>query len=81
MTTNETKVVRNPGTAAILSFLFTGLGQIYNGQIGKGLGLMVLQAMNVLLMCVIIGFLTFPITWIYGIYDANGTAKRLNSEV
>ena len=27
----------NPGTAAVLSFLLSGLGQIYNGQIKKGL--------------------------------------------
>jgi len=27
----------NPGTAAVLSFLVSGLGQIYNGQIGLGL--------------------------------------------
>lgn len=27
----------HPGTAAVLSFLFNGLGQIYNGQLVKGL--------------------------------------------
>ncbi len=28
--------MRNPGTAAILSFLFPGIGQIYNGKILRG---------------------------------------------
>ena len=28
--------MRNAGTAAILSFLFPGIGQIYNGQILRG---------------------------------------------
>ena len=28
---------KNEGLAAVLSFLFFGLGQIYNGQIGKGI--------------------------------------------
>lgn len=28
--------MRNPGTAAVLSFLFPGIGQIYNGQILRG---------------------------------------------
>lgn len=28
---------KNPGVAAVLSFFWTGLGQIYNGRIGKGL--------------------------------------------
>ena len=29
--------MKNPGVAAVLSFLWTGLGQIYNGQLVKGL--------------------------------------------
>jgi TM2 domain-containing membrane protein YozV len=27
----------HPGVAAVLSFVFNGLGQLYNGQIAKGL--------------------------------------------
>ena len=30
-------VTKNPGLAAIISFFFPGLGQIYNGEIGKGI--------------------------------------------
>ena len=33
---------KNPGLAAILSFFWCGLGQIYNGEIPKGVALMVL---------------------------------------
>lgn len=40
--TSEEKQKINPGLAAILSFFFSGLGQIYNGQITKGLLLVVL---------------------------------------
>jgi TM2 domain-containing membrane protein YozV len=36
---------KNPGVAAVLSFLWPGLGQIYNGQIGKGIGIMVALAL------------------------------------
>ena len=67
--------VGNPGTAAILSALWTGLGQIYNGQLGKGIALMIIQGVNVALMFVVIGFITFPIVWIYGIWDAHTVAK------
>lgn len=35
MSEHEPKI--NPGTAAALSFVFSGLGQLYNGQIFKGL--------------------------------------------
>jgi TM2 domain-containing membrane protein YozV len=31
--------LKNPGLAAVLSFFISGLGQIYNGQIAKGVGL------------------------------------------
>lgn len=70
---------KNPGIAALLSFIVTGAGQIYNGEIGKGIGLIVLQVINVVLMAVAIGFITFPVTWGYGIYDAHSTAKKINS--
>jgi len=61
---------KNPGLAAVLSFFFAGLGQIYNGQIGKGLGIMAVQIINIFLMAIIVGFLTGPIVWGYSIYDA-----------
>jgi len=44
---------KNPGVAAVLSFIFTGLGQIYNGKIGKGLLLMLISAVSV--ACLIMG--------------------------
>lgn len=70
--------MKNPGIAAVLSFFWTGVGQIYNGQILKGLLLIVLQAVNAMLMWVLIGFITYPIVWIWGIYDAYKTAERKN---
>lgn len=80
---NETdksgRVEKNPGLAAVGSALITGVGQIYNGQIMKGIGLMLLQAINVALMFVVIGFFTFFATWVYGIYDAYKTAEKINN--
>ena len=40
----------NPGLAAIFSFLFNGLGQIYNGQIAKGLLIIFLSAIGMLVL-------------------------------
>ncbi|KKQ18324.1 MAG: TM2 domain protein [Berkelbacteria bacterium GW2011_GWA1_36_9] len=70
--------MKNPGLAAILSFFWTGLGQIYNGQIGKGIVFIVVQWVNALLMFVVIGFITFPIVWIWGMIDAYKTAETYN---
>ncbi|WP_342528363.1 hypothetical protein MKY84_05600 [Chryseomicrobium sp. FSL W7-1435] len=72
--------MKNPGLAAVLSFLFTGLGQIYNGEIGKGILFIVIHFINGLLMFVLIGFITTPIFWIYGMYDAYKVAEKYNSQ-
>lgn len=72
---------KSPGLAAILSFVWCGAGQIYNGQIGKGIILMVLYVFSALLIIALIGLLTTPILWIYGIVDAYRTAESMNQEL
>lgn len=42
------KNLPNPRVAALLSFLFNGLGQIYNGEIKKGLTLIFLSGISLL---------------------------------
>ncbi|WP_096199226.1 hypothetical protein [Bacillus sp. FJAT-45350] len=73
--------MKNPGLAAVLSFFFAGLGQIYNGQIGKGIAFIVAYFISALLMFVIIGFITTPILWIWGMIDAHKQAEAINAEV
>ena len=49
----------NPGIPAVLSFIFSGLGQIYNGQIKKGLVIIFFSAIGMLLIlggAVLIGY-------------------------
>ena len=70
---------KSEGLAAVLSFLFVGLGQIYNGQIGKGILFIVVGVVAVLSMLILIGFLLYPLFWIYNIYDAYSTAKEINA--
>jgi TM2 domain-containing membrane protein YozV len=67
---------KNPSIATILSFFWMGLGQIYNGQIGKGVAFMVSYVISWLLMFIIIGFVTTPILWIWGMVNANNSAKK-----
>lgn len=71
--------LKNPGAAAVLSAFWVGLGQIYNGEIVKGIILMVAYTISVLLIYLIIGIVTTPILWIFGIYDAYNTAKKINA--
>jgi drug/metabolite transporter (DMT)-like permease len=53
--------MRNPILAAILSLIVAGLGQIYNGQIGKGVIFIVIQLINGALTAVLIGWILLPI--------------------
>jgi len=54
----------NTAVAAILGLLFPGVGQFYNGQIGKGL------------LILFTSWLIIP--WLYGVYDAYSVAERIN---
>jgi Tfp pilus assembly protein PilE len=57
------KAEHSPVLAAILSFIIAGLGQIYNGQVGKGL------------LIFFTAWLILP--WMIGIFDAYKTAKAI----
>ena len=81
MSTQPPKFYKNPSIATILSFFYMGLGQIYNGQIGKGIFFIILYGISVALMFVVIGFVTTPILWIWGMVDANNSAKKINEKM
>jgi TM2 domain-containing membrane protein YozV len=72
---------KNPGIAAVLSFFYMGLGQIYNGQLGKGIAFIVAYTISWILMIVLIGFITTPILFIYGMYDAYMSAEKINKDI
>jgi len=57
--------MRNPILAAILSVIVAGLGQIYNGQIGKGVVFIILQIINGALTVVLIGWVLMPIVGLW----------------
>lgn len=70
--------MRSPLIAAILSLIVAGLGQIYNGQIGKGAIFIVIQLINGALTTVLIGWLLLPLVGLWAMIDAYMTAKRDN---
>ena len=70
--------MRNPIIAAVLSLIVAGLGQIYNGQILKGVLFIVAQIINGALLYVAIGFITMPLVGLWAVIDAYLVAKRNN---
>lgn len=58
-----------------------GLRQIYNGQILKGLIFLMAYFISWWMMYIIIGFITTPILWVWGIVDAYRVAQKINAQV
>ena len=49
---SEQNIKSHPGVAAVLSFIFNGIGQIYNGQILKGLLIIFFSTIGMILVLV-----------------------------
>jgi TM2 domain-containing membrane protein YozV len=79
MATAKAQPQKNPGAAAVLSFLFSGLGQLYNGQMAKAGMFFGLAVLNFLLVFVVIGIFTGIICWVWGIIDAYKAAEKINT--
>ncbi|KMO12172.1 GYF domain-containing protein [Methylobacterium platani] len=65
---------KSPGIALVLSLVICGIGQMYNGQVAKGI-LMLLG--SILLWLVMLGW----IVWIWSMIDAYQTAKAINARM
>ncbi|WP_434121270.1 hypothetical protein [Salinicoccus roseus] len=70
---------KSSGVAAVLSALINGLGQIYNGQILKGIFIILLQVINGALTIILIGYVFLPIVWLYSVIDAYRSAEKINA--
>lgn len=62
---------KSPGVALVLSLIICGAGQMYNGQVGKGIAM--------LLGCIFLWIILLGwIIWIWSMVDAYQVAKRMN---
>ena len=86
--------IRNPPAAVILSFLFTGWGQWYNGQTWEGLKFfgafvatyillfvcaVVAPRQPLAILGVIVMVVALLAVWVYSMYDAYKVAERINA--
>ena len=72
---------KRPFLALILSFIFPGLGQFYNGHSKKGIILIVAAIVSVILYLLLIGLILYLVVWIYGLYDAYKSAEAINNGI
>ncbi len=85
----ETK--KNPGVATVLSCLYCGLGQLYNGQILKGIlymffyGIFIgfaITAFSIGNYAALLSLVTLCILlWISGMINANEVARKINVQL
>jgi len=89
-TTVKLVISKNPGIAAVLSFLIPGLGHAYNGKITIGVIFPIVEILLIIISTYLIrtskiidGFILLILVtgiWIYGVYDSYKTAEKINNE-
>lgn len=75
------RINSRPVAAAILSSLFMGFGQVYNGAIAKAVIFMIIYAVSIAMTFFMIGLFTTPILWVWGITDAYRSAKKIKPKI
>jgi TM2 domain-containing membrane protein YozV len=70
---------RSPGLALLASFFLPGLGQLVNGQVGKGIAMFVAYLVSLAMIFVFIGVVLAPAIWIWSMADAYSGAKQWNA--
>jgi TM2 domain-containing membrane protein YozV len=77
---NQSGPEKNSGISAVLSFICPGVGQIFNGQIGKGILFILFGAVFAVMSVFLIGLPFLLVLWAWGIYDAYNEAERINQQ-
>lgn len=72
---------KSPVAAALLSCVVPGLGQIYGGELYRGLALLAALGFSLCLIVLVIGIFTFFATWIFAVVDAYRMVKKQNTEI
>jgi TM2 domain-containing membrane protein YozV len=70
---------KNPGVSLLASFFIPGLGSMINGDVGKGIVILLCYIVSVLLAFVLIGIPGVFGFWIFGMVDAYNGAKIWNA--
>ena len=70
---------KSPALALLASFFIPGLGQMLNGVVGKGVGILIGYVVSWVLVVVFVGIIGVLAFWIWGMVDAYTGAQRWNA--
>ena len=70
---------KSPGLALLASFFIPGLGSMMNGDVGKGVGILVGYIVSWFLTIILIGFVGLIAFWVWGMVDGYSGARQWNA--
>lgn len=70
---------KNPGLSLLASFFVPGLGSMINGEVGKGIGILLGYLVSAVLTVVIVGFVGLLGFWVWGMVDGYQGARAWNA--
>ena len=69
---------KTPIVSVLLSVLFPGLGQFYNGHSTKGLYFFAMAIISWILILFLIGLILYVLVWLWSIFDAYKSVTAIN---
>ena len=69
---------KNPAVSLLISFFIPGVGSMVNGDVGKGILILLGYLISFPLVFILIGFLGIFGFWIWGMVDAYKGAQKWN---
>jgi TM2 domain-containing membrane protein YozV len=70
---------KSPALSALASFFLPGLGSMINGDVAKGIGILVGYFISWVLVIVLVGIVGVFGFWVWGMVDAAEGARRWNA--
>ncbi|WP_323100436.1 DUF2510 domain-containing protein [Intrasporangium sp. YIM S08009] len=71
---------KNPAVSLLASFFLPGLGSMINGDVGKGVGILIGYFVSWLFVIVLVGFVGVFGFWVWGMVDGYQGARRWNAQ-
>ncbi|WP_076261237.1 DUF2510 domain-containing protein [Intrasporangium flavum] len=70
---------KNPALSVLASFFLPGLGSMINGDVGKGVGILIGYFVSWVLTIVLVGFIGILGFWVWGMVDGYQGARLWNA--
>lgn len=69
---------KSPALALLVSFFIPGVGSMMNGEVGKGVGILIGFIVSLFLTVIVVGFFGMLGFWVWGMVDAHQGARSWN---